>query len=263
MRTDLDVSFGGESILSVDPRIYVDEIKEEPALAIETMKRPGYGTIPVSTPGLDSCSVTVTVLVKEKDRNSRAAVIRKILGWATAGADLLEISTRPGQWIGAQCAKLPSIQHFQWSSRLEITFTSYWESYWADSEFSGHVIESTASANNYVDVVGIGTRDGFLEAEITVNSGTLATLTITVEIDGRDDQSMTFAGLSETSAVNILYDHVTHLLCVTDSNGDSLLSKRTAASADDLRTSCTGVNRVYVTANVDCTATIYARGLWV
>lgn len=254
MRTDITCALGGVSLHELDSRIYVEDIKEDPNYTMETVSRAGYGTFPLTNPERDSLVIKVIGYVKERDRTAREAVYQKILGWCTNG--WFTKNTRPGQRIYVYCTKPPGTETYK-SARLEIEFTAYGEaSYWQDVT-PVQVSSSSAVSSATVSITPSGTQECFLEAEIAPSSGTLTSVSITAR--GR---TIALTGLSVTQSAPLLifYDEL-HILHI-ESDGTSLLSKRSAASADDILLKAGQSNSVSLTFGRACTYTIKARGLW-
>lgn len=253
MRTDITCALNGVSLHELDSRIYVEEIKEDPNDTMETVSRAGYGIFPLTSPERDSLVIKVTGYVKERDRTAREAVYQKILGWCTKG--WFTKNTRPGQRIYVYCTKPPGTETYK-SARLEIEFTAYGEAYWQDiTPVQVKVTSAVSSAS--ASITPGGTQDCFLEAEIAPSSGTLTSVTITV-----GSQTLALSGLSvtKTAPLKIYYDEL-HILHI-ESGSSSLLSKRSAESADDIILVHGQSNTVSLTFSRACTYTIKARGLW-
>ena len=253
MRTDITCALGGVNLHSLDSRIYVEDIKEEPTDTMETASRSGYGTFPLGEPVRDSLPIRVTCYVKERDRAAREAVYQKILGWCTKG--WFTKSTRPGQRIYVFCTKPPSTETFE-SGRLEIEFTAYGEAYWQESTPTSVSSESAVSTATET-ITPNGTQECFLEADITPSGSTLTSAKIIV-----GSQTLELAGLSVASGttLKISYDE-RHILRIK-AGSTSVLKRRTAASVDDIILIAGVANTVALTFDAACNYTLKARGLW-
>ena len=145
---------------------------------------------------------------------------------------------------------------FDLTARMEIEFAAYGEAFWQDiTPVQVSVTSAVSSAS--ASITPSGNQETFLEAEIAPSSGTLTSVTITV-----GTQTIALSGLSvtNTAPLKIYYDEL-HLLHI-ESGSTSLLSKRSAASADDIRLIPGQSNAVSLTFSRACTYTIKARGLW-
>lgn len=254
MRTDITCTLNGAGLTDLDSRIYIDDITEEVAVSPETIQRAHYGLFLLKEPGRESVTVKVKFMIKEKDRTNRMGVIQAIRGWARAG--WFTMNTRPGQQLYVFCTKPPALETFDWKGRMEIEFTAYGEAFWQDVT-PVQVSSSSAVSSATVSITPSGTQECFLEAEIAPSSGTLASVSITA--GGR---TIALTGLSVTQSAPLLiyYDEL-HILHI-ESGGTSLLSKRSADSADDILLAAGQSNSVSLTFGRACTYTIKARGLW-
>ena len=254
MRNLMTCALGGIGLLDLDDSIYVEDIEEEATVTQDTAKRPGYGLFPLNQPGRDSLTITVTFMIKMKDRQARMAVLQKVLGWASVG--WLTVNTRPNLQLYVFCTKPPSSKTFDWTERMEIQFTAFGEAYWQEIvPLSVSVTSAVSSATR--SITPNGTQDCFLEAQIAPSSGTLTSVSISA-----GTQTLTLTGLSvtKTAPLMIYYDEL-HLLHI-ESGGVSLLGKRSAESADDIILSAGQANTVVLTFSRACTYTLKARGMW-
>lgn len=254
MREMMSCALDGIGLLDLDESIYIENIQEEAAIDHEKAKRAGYGTFPLNRPGRESVTVTVTFMVKKRDRTARMAVIEKVRGWASEG--WLTVNTRPGRRLYVFCTEPPAFETFDWTARMEIGFTAYGEAYWQETVPLSVSSSSAVSSDTRV-ITPRGTKDCFLEAQITPSGGTLTAVSVTV-----GTQTLTLSGLSVTQAapLRIYYDEL-HLLHIESGNG-SLLSKRSAESADDIILTAGQANTVILTFSCACSYTIQARGMW-
>lgn len=254
MRNMMTCALGGIGLLDLDERIYIEDIQEEVSISHETAKRAHYGMFPLNHPEYESIAVTVTFMVKERDRAARMDVIEKVRGWA--GSGWLTVNTRPNQQLYVFCTQPPGLETFDWTARMEIEFTAYGEAYWQEIVPLSVKVTSAASSATKT-LTPNGTQDCFLEAEIAPSSGTLTSVSIAV-----GTQTLALSGLSVTKTAPLLiyYDEL-HILHI-ESGGTSLLSKRSAESADDIILEAGQVNTVIMTFSRACTYTIKARGLW-
>ena len=254
MRDLLTCALGGVGLLDLDDRIYIEDIRDDIAIDHETAKRPSYGLYPLNDPNHQSITVTVTFMVKERDRVARAAVIQKVRGWADKG--WLTTNLHPDQQLYVFCTQPPPSESLKWNAKMDIKFTAYGEAYWQEIVPLSASSSSAASSATRA-ITPRGTQDCFLEAQIAPSSGTLTSVTITV-----GTQQFKLTGLSVTSAAPLLiyYDEL-HNLHI-ESGGTSLLSKRSGDSSDDIILTAGQPNTVTMTFSRACNYTIKARGLW-
>lgn len=254
MRTDITCALNGIGLDELDSRIYVEDIKESTKVAQDTMQRAYGGLFPLNEPGRESTVITVQFMMKIRDRAERSEVIQRIRGWAAQG--WFTMNTRPGQRIWVYCTKEAEYGAFDRSARCEIEFTAYGEACWQNItpvSVSGTAAVGTTTA----EITPDGTRKAYLEAEITPPSGTLTA--VSVSIGGK---SITLNGLSVTNAAPLVIRYDELQILHIESGGVSQLSKRSAASADDLMLEAGQKNTVTLTVDRACAYAIRARGLW-
>ena len=254
MRTEITCSLNDIGVQDLNDRIYVEDIKEEPKVSMETANRAGFGLFPMTKPYREELTIKVTLYVKDRNRLRRQDIFDKIMGWC--GEGWFRRNTRPEQRIYVFCTKYPTLETFSLSSRLEIEFSAYGFPYWQDIN-PVRVSSSSAAQNATATIRPNGTKDTFLEAEITPGSGTLTSVTIT-----KGTQSITLSGLAATpqAPLQIYYDDL-HLLHI-EIGGVSQLSKRTAASVDDIILKAGVDNEISLAFSTACSYTVKARGLW-
>lgn len=247
-------ALGGNGLLDLDSRIYIEDIQEDVTIDQETAKRALYGIHPLTNPMHQSISITVTFMVKERDRAARMAVIQKVRGWA--GNGWFTTNIRPTQRIYVYCTKPPKFETFDWTARMDIRFTAYGEAYWQD--ITPVTVSSTsAAASATKTITPAGTENCFLEAEITPSGGSLTTVNIAV-----GSQHLKLEGLSVASGATLSIYYDEHHLLHIESGNTHLLNKRTGDSADDIILSAGAANSVSLTFNRACSYTLKARGLW-
>lgn len=254
MRHELTCSLNDIGVQDLNDRIYVEDIKEEPKVSMETAKRPGYGLFPMTKPKRDELTIKVTLYVKDRNRLRRQDIFDKVMGWC--GDGWFRRNTRPDQRIYVYCTKYPSTETFSLTGRLEIEFTAYGEAFWQDIA-PMTVASSSAVSSATHEIIPKCTQDCFLEAEISPSSGILDTVIIYV-----GSQTLRLLGMSVTAAspLKIYYDEM-HILRIM-SGTTSLLSNRSEESADDIILTAGKTNTVSMIFNTACSYTLSVRGLW-
>lgn len=245
----------GHGLQDIDPTIYITDIQETaPKVKATTVNSALYDGLYLTRMQRQSLAVTVSFEVHEYDVARRKSVAEMACEWARNG--WLTINDRPGQRLWVVCDRLPVVTSaLKWTDTLTIGFTAYALPFWQEAYPATAIFSGTSGS---ISIAPAGTRDCYLEAEITATGGTVNTLTLAV--NGR-----TFAfsglGLTKGQTLSIAYDDEHHLQSMRIGNA-SALSKRTAASADDLLLEPRKPNAVTITANTAVKATIKARGLW-
>ena len=255
MRTDISCALNGIGLADLDSRIYVEDVKEKVNISADTTKRSGYGLFPMNNPGRDSMTITVTFMLKERTRTSRAVLLQTVRGWC--GDGWFTKNTRPTQRIYVFCTKEPEIDTFDVKTRYQIEFTAYGEAFW--QYITPVTVKKTSAVSSATEsITPTGTQKAFLEAEIAPSSGTLTSVTITV-----GTQVLALSGLSvtKTAPLKIFYDEL-HILHIESGGGSSLMSCRSAASVDDIVLVPGQANSISLAFSRACTYTLTARGLW-
>lgn len=250
----MQCALDGAELLALGDRVYIEDIQEEIHVDMESGKRLGYAEIPLSAPRHSSMTITVTVMIKDRNRVRRAGLIQAIRGWA--GKGWLTTNIHPGQRIYVWCVQPPNAETFDWTARMDIVFEAFGEAYWQDINPKAILSQAAASSASVV-ISPTGTRPCYLEAEITPESGTLTEATITVS-----GQKFELTGLEIAAGdtLSIWYDEM-HLLHI-EGGGESLLGCRSAESDDDLILQDRTPNTVGLSFDTACNYTIKARGLW-
>lgn len=247
----LQCALNGEGLHAVDPRIYIQDIKEQVRMTVSTAVRPVFGGTLMNTPERESLAVTVRFMVKESDLQDRQLVIQRVNGWAKEG--WLTISTRPDQRLYVVCTQPAGHETFKWHADMELTFTAYDGACWQD------IYPASCNGNgkslNLV-LATRGTRQCYLEAKIA-NTSANTVNSLSLSANGK---TIAFAGLNLPSGktLELRYDERRMLGAFIDNTGK--LSCRTAASADDIVLRPTWGNGVVFTADQACGVTLYARG---
>ena len=254
MNTRYACAIDGQGLQDIDPAVIITDIQEAaPKLRLTTAQSGLYDGLRLTGARRESLAVTVTFEVHEQDTARRKAVAQRACEWAREG--WLTISDRPGQRLRVVCDRPPVIPSaLQWTDSLVIGFTAYALPYWQEAHpvsafFSGQRGEATLAP--------AGTRESYLEAEITAESGPVNALTLAV--GGR---SFAFAGLglARGQTLSIGYDDEHRLFMRV--GGASVMSRRTAASADDLLLAPRTQNAIRIEADNPIRATLKGRGLW-
>ena len=248
-------AINGQGLQDIDPTIYITDIQESaPKIKATTANNAFYDGLHLTRMQRQSLAVSVTFCVREYDTARRKAVAEMACEWARDG--WLTINDRPDQRLYVVCDKLPVIpSSLKWTDALTIGFTAYALPYW---QAAYPAVATYTGTNGSVSIAPAGNRDCYLEAEIEATGGTVNTLTISV---GGGTFSFSGLGLAKGQKLSIGYDDDRHLQYMRIGNA-SVLSKRTAASSDDLMLHPRKQNAVTITANTAVRANIKARGLW-
>lgn len=253
-KTLMTCALNGTRLYDLDERIYINDISENITLKTDAQARPYYGQTFLGQNAHDLMTVTVTFMIKERDRAARMGVIQKINGWATKGYFTTNI--HPDQRLYVVCTKLPEAKTFSWHEEMTVVFTAYGEACWEDVAQTTYTVASSTAAASTTFRPG-GTRTCFLEAEITnVSNSTLTTVTLTA-----NGESISLTGLSiaKNAKVELRYTDGDHFMVITG-NGASIMNKR--SGVDDLLLYPNTANSVSCATNVNCKTIFKARGLY-
>lgn len=243
MMTRYSAWLDGLPLHEIDPAIYILDIQEDPAqVDVSTAAKAGsHGRFMVAQKR-QTLSVTILFAIREKDVVARKAIMQKIVGWAKNGK-YLSINDRPGQRLRVHADNLPTIpSSLKWTQEISLTLTAYGNPFW-ESE-AEEILTTSATAS--MTVPGDGYQ-AYVNATIEPTGGT-----VTLFVDGT---TMTLQNVSDLVEISHDDDGILRIV----SNGESILSKRTAESDDDLLATPGRVNVFTVDGG---TATFRVRGVW-
>lgn len=228
--------------------IYITDIKEKtPKMTATTAKRIGGKRL--LRMERENLQVIIRLMVREYDPARRKSVMGQIRAWASEG--YLSLSDRPARRIWVTCEKLPSVDSSQkWSDEVEMTLTAYDVPYWEDEMVQWATCSGTSGT---AKLHNLGDMDSPVGVTVAVK-GNISTMTLTA---GEKQIRLTGLSLAAGSTVTLTHDERGLLSIMGD--GVSLLSKRTADSADDLSIPA-GVADVGFAADGNCTVTYSVRG---
>lgn len=245
------VSLNNVSMASIDENLLILNVKHEPPVyKYNTHSIAGKQGSSVSNRHKEAERVTIDFEIHVYAIDDRQEVLQDVIRWAKDGG-VLEVNDRDGQQLVCICESIPSIDSVRdWTNPLSITFAAYDIPYWQDKTTTTLILEGEEVSGT--QAIGGNGDDCYVKCTV-VPEGTLTSLTVTA-----GDTTISLTGISVSSTLVIGY--VNGVFTIND--GSSLLSKRTAASSDDLRVAC-GVTRTFsVIANVPVTATFEFRSNW-
>ena len=199
----------------------------------------------------DSTSVEILFALRLYSIQERQAALQKIQQWAQGS--ILETNDREGQRLHVVCDAFPTIQSaLGWTDVLSIQLTAYEKPFWENKTPSVLVLNGSDTQGRLFVPGNAG--DAFAEVTVTPQQ-TIHELTVIVA-----DTMIRLEQLSTDQVITIGYDE--HGYQYIKAGNDSILSKRTAASSDDLIAICGKKNTVSVQADNPVMAKIQVRGLW-
>lgn len=247
----LTCALDGTELTSIDDRIFIEEIIEEPIFTPEVARKPTRGSLMLNSPGRDQLNIKITVYVKERDRAERVKVIRKVAAWANAGGTLT-CGYRQYQEIYVKCITAPKTTVWDTRQRIEMVFTSY-EGYWRDD--TPETDEGTGTSLTLA-LTPKGDISCPLEAEITANAA-VASVTLAC---GSNTIALTSLTLASGDVLKIQYDENGFLTIKVGTT--SYLGYRSAESADDIWLTPNTENSITFTSNASCTVTVIGKGVY-
>lgn len=255
MREVFNCVLGSKSLNGIDSKIFIEDIRETVQFKFDTEKVPRMGLKLLGGILHESLEITLRVLIKERNRMRRQVVINAINAWAANGG-WLTTNIRPSQRIHVVYTQKPSTEALKWSDSIEIAFTAIDMPYWEDIYPVQEQLESGVSGS--ADLIPRGTRKCYLEANV-LNSGNAQIDAFAINANG---ESISFSGLglAQGKTMRMYYDDAYYLHAEID--GNSVLEKRTAESADDLLLNPNDANTITYAASGACTVTLIARGLY-
>ena len=252
MREELRCALDGSDFLSLDPRLYIEEISEQARTERRTAPRPGGGARLLGV-RREELRVTLRFLVKERDRAERARIVSRVNAWARRG--WLTVSTRPWQRLYVVCAQPADGGALTWSESLRLVWTATDWPYWSAS------VPFAAAAAGVSDAVWLcppGSREYGVEAELTNDSGDVID-NLSFYFGNGDKLEFSGLGWADGAAFRLYYDE--RRLLRAEAGGQSVLHCLTADSQDEILLP-PGRNSVIYYADGHCAGRITARGVF-
>lgn len=244
------------SLEEIDPSIYVADIGYS---ALSTNRK---GTRLGSADGqysgikdyYDKNVITVSFLIREYNTARRQEIAQEAAVWASQGG-WLKTSDRVSQMIYVAPTRLPAVNSvMQWTGALTVEFTAFDYPFWVDE----HPQQVTLANGEEGAATVRGVRGAYVEAHIDATEA-LTSVTLTC---GSTSIALSSLTIAAEGSIDIKYAPEHHILQITDGGGASLLSKRTAASSDDLIAQ-PGSNTLAFEASGAADCTYYIRGVYV
>lgn len=251
----LDCAINGNWLSAVSKSIFIDDISEDsPALQIKALSMATYDGQHVTQKNRQKLAVTITFEIHEHSAAVRKMINADVCKWAQNG--WLSLYDRPYQKLYVVCDKLPSISSsLKWTQKMTVGFAAYAMPFWQNTL---PVKATFTGTTGKVLIKPDGLIDCYLEAKISATASAVNSLTITA-----NGKSYSFSGLKlqKGQFLEIGYESTHHIQTMTI-GGASVLSKRSAASADDLFLTPRKTNEISVTADQPVSATFLAYGLY-
>lgn len=251
-----DAILNGVSLWDVSPQIIVLDIQHGLTQFVRNTYKIANrsGAVADSQGLMSSAGVTVVFAIRERNVAKRQEICQRVITWARDGG-VLEVSDRPGKQLLCRCERLTAIDSaLKWASNLTITFAGNGNPFWTDVvPSSAHFTGTGGAGQLYVP----GTAP-FVYAEISATvASTLAILDVRV---GETRIRLENLDCGAGDKVVIRYDNngIQHI----EHNGQSILSKRTADSSDDLIAVCGKPNNIVFVSDAVVSLEVSAGGAW-
>lgn len=246
----------GEALESAGPFLIQKVTEDAPALELSETERLGrYGT-GLSGRKRQKLVVRLEVAVRERfDLALRARALEKLAAWAQGS--VLELSNHPERALRVVCTAEPALGDVRnYAESIPLEFTAYDVPFWEDRTASAVTLTFSGTEMNGSLLIP-GTAETPVSLKVKPSSGTLTGLTVAV-----GGNLIELSGLSVAAGQTLTIGRDAHdNLAILSPSGASLLSARTAESADDL--TAKPVTAVYgFTANTGCQVTFQVKGRW-
>lgn len=264
MLTRYGVWLDNRGLADIDDTIYIVDISEQEydQQIIKAESSLGGGTRFIANRRF-SLSIEIRFLVRERSIARRQEIVSRIRGWAKAG--YLTTTEKPGKRLYVVCSRYPVATSAQrWTEELTMAFTAYDVPYWEDERALSctvHSVETTPGASlshqGSARLFQRGTAPALLNATITANEA----ITRVRLVGGVSGKYLQFSDLGMKAGDVLTITHDERGILYAKVNGESVLSKRTTASQDDLLVQ-PGENTITLRADGTCTAACEVRGRW-
>ena len=255
MKSRFTAIMDGISLNEIDDRIVITEVEHYPASVFydATSIANRYGQIITNkTYSETECRITFMLRVYRTDERQKAC--QEIVRWAKGS--ILEVNDRPGQRLRCVCKQPPAISSVEyWLREITMIFTGYAVPFWEETIPSELVLLGDDEEGTLF--VPGNAEDPFVSVEVTPQSGTLTSITLTV-----GEYSIALTGLNVSTSQTLVISYDDRNIQSIKVGNNSVLSKRTASSSDDLIAKVGGNSNCSVTSNVNVKAKFTARGCW-
>lgn len=254
----LNAWVNNRALRDVDARIITRAITEEtPQADISYGANPGRDGQRILGRQRLQKRVAIEFAIRELyDLAARTAIIDAVNTWAADG--VLQVSTRPGQRMNMICVRYATAENVRdYTSTYRVEFEADAIPYWQEDTPAGASGTGTAGT---LHIVTRGNAETVAEAVVTPTAGPLTTLAIRAQ-NGEVNNRIAFTGLDVAAGTKIVLDHDTRGFFRATAGGTSILSRRTAPSADELICQ-PGLMTVTYATDAACAIDVTIRGRW-
>lgn len=251
------VWLNGAGLQDIDPSVIISDVAyQTPMISTQTVDHARYHGSRVTRQRMGNSTVTIGFEVREYSIQMRQNIVERITAWAMSGG-VLTTDDRPGKRLHVVCTTPPAIMSTKgWTNRLTLSFAAFDNPFWEDVTPTTLILTGTTDSGQ---LYGPGSAtDPFVEADVKP-TGSLTSLSLVA-----GNTAVTLYGISIPSGktLSLYYDERMTLHIERMDTGASLISKRTASSADDLMIPRGKFSSLSFTADVSSSVTFKARGLY-
>lgn len=199
-------------------------------------------------------SVTVTFGLYIYDTAERNAACDRIKSWAKAGGNI-RTNDKPDLVLqNAVCEQYPEIDSAKnWTDPLTMTFSAFTFPYWQDFNATTKTLSGTKTSGT---ITVPGNAD-YTNPTVSITANAAVTW---FEVSTDATTIRVNASLAKNETATISYNSKGYLQIRRGTT--SILSSRSANSADELRLPCGKTSTIKINASARITATFTARGAW-
>lgn len=261
MQSPIRVWLDGVGLHDIDPKLVVLDVAEPtPALNINTGANGKYDGGYIISNNREQKDIVVSFVILERHFDRRASIFDRVNEWAQGS--VLRVGYRPGQALECVCTGFPALSSaWQYAETLQLTFTALGVPYWQQRERTA--VNGGMAASVHELAIRVPGTAAQCRASVEVTNASGETLTSVKATCAETATMIQLSGLSIANGVRLEIGYDVHgYMYITDSNGASWYSKRTAASSDDILLNLRQGNTVKVETNVPVYCTVSAKGLY-
>ncbi len=248
----------GAALDEIADSIYITDILEmESDTEVIALPLAGRSGSKLQSRHRRSKTVQIQLMIREYDVKTRKDVYGQVLAWAQSGD--LEINDREGLVLhGVRLTGESGISALKWREKITLSLTAYDVPYWMDKEEL--TLEGTGGSPVTLRFATRGNVPGWVDLTI-VNKGASPVYSMSIQTNNKYYFYMNGINLAPESTLVISHDNSGTLSITMD--GQSVMSKRSPLSADDLVTDVhIARNAVSVFNGESLQVTASVRGLW-
>lgn len=248
----------GQGLHDLDPCLLITDIAES-AADRSFMTVAGPDGLHLNRVIRRSLSVAVTFVIRERSPMRRAALMDKVMAWASGR--VLTVGHRPDQQLRCQCTGLPDPgSALKWHAPLTMQFTAFAVPYWEAARPAAAWITPAASQGSTA-LLTPGTAPAPVDGLIINQSG--ATVNALTLACGETSFAFTDLGLADGERLLIDHDDECRLqLTILGDASRSVMGKRTGDSHDELICQPGRANAITLAADQPVSVKCTVRGRW-